>query len=418
VPVNYSPSAGVPKSYLRGQFFDKNGNFVRAVPIVPLLTNTGWQYMTFNFEAEAEGTLQIFVANQSNASVWYDDMQITWDKPLIAQENHYYPFGMNMVGIEKKGNPEDRFQFMGAEKNSDFNLHWIETDWRGYDAQLGRFHQIDLLADEYPGINPYQYAYNTPSNVNDPSGLCVGCPENGTKNQIFEHPDSGITYLHDGKGWVGQLAAVTISGSKPSGGSSTEGNASSYFWAAMDFSLGFSNSMNNNLTNGLVARVDPINSYVGWGALLGDIASLFLGGGEIVGGTSVMIGSATLEIGSAGTASLIAVPAGLASAALTTHGVSTTSNAAGNLMDTFRDPYGRLYARKKDNESNFEKMGNQKRSSVEKMPDDVAKELGIDKNEFSDYIHMQKKDRLRRPTDNFTWDDLIELGKELLKSKE
>ena len=57
-----------------------------------------------------------------------------------------------------------------TEREKSFGLNWDETPFRGYDAQLGRFHQVDLMADLIPGINPYQYAFNNPIYFNDPSG--------------------------------------------------------------------------------------------------------------------------------------------------------------------------------------------------------------------------------------------------------
>jgi hypothetical protein len=49
-----------------------------------------------------------------------------------------------------------------------------DTPFRSYDAQLGRFHQIDPLADLAPGINPYRFGFNNPISLNDPTGLYEG----------------------------------------------------------------------------------------------------------------------------------------------------------------------------------------------------------------------------------------------------
>ena len=46
-----------------------------------------------------------------------------------------------------------------------------ETDFRPYDEVLGRFRSVDLLSDEFTGINGYQFGYNNPINFNDPTGL-------------------------------------------------------------------------------------------------------------------------------------------------------------------------------------------------------------------------------------------------------
>uniref|UniRef100_UPI00261211D3 RHS repeat domain-containing protein n=1 Tax=uncultured Microscilla sp. TaxID=432653 RepID=UPI00261211D3 len=114
--------------------------------------------------------------------VFFDDMVVEHTPQLIVQENHYYPFGMNLRGIEKQGRPEHRYQYNGGiEKEMDFNLNFYTTTFRSYDPQLGRFHQIDPLVDAFASINPYQYAYNNPLYFNDPLGLAPmgDAPSNG-----------------------------------------------------------------------------------------------------------------------------------------------------------------------------------------------------------------------------------------------
>lgn len=45
-----------------------------------------------------------------------------------------------------------------------------------YNAAIGRFNGVDLLADAMPGISPYSYSYNNPIMFNDPSGLSPNRP--------------------------------------------------------------------------------------------------------------------------------------------------------------------------------------------------------------------------------------------------
>ena len=48
---------------------------------------------------------------------------------------------------------------------------WYETAYRGYDAALGRFMQVDPLALADYQVSPYVYAGNNPIVFNDPDGL-------------------------------------------------------------------------------------------------------------------------------------------------------------------------------------------------------------------------------------------------------
>gem|GEM_PF-5045324 len=105
--------------------------------------------------------------------VWLDDLEIRHKGAIIAQETHYDPWGLELVGIGRQG--LNRFTFNGqSEKQAnlaDGKGYFYETDFRSYDATLGRFHAYDLMASGYSGITPYHFALNNPISANDPTGL-------------------------------------------------------------------------------------------------------------------------------------------------------------------------------------------------------------------------------------------------------
>ena len=81
------------------------------------------------------------------------------------------------------------------------------TAFRTYDVQLGRFHQPDPLAELYQSINPYQYAFNNPSTLSDPTGLmpvsggpgeCIQCKDKpGHGSDVKPEPPSGPRWYED-----------------------------------------------------------------------------------------------------------------------------------------------------------------------------------------------------------------------------
>jgi len=102
--------------------------------------------------------------------VWFDDLEIRHKGAIIAQETHYDPWGLNLVGIEKAGKPDDKFQYNGKEKVEEFGLGWMDYHARQMDAQLGRWWVVDPKADEMRRWSPYNYAFDNPIRFIDPDG--------------------------------------------------------------------------------------------------------------------------------------------------------------------------------------------------------------------------------------------------------
>ncbi|MDJ1505179.1 RHS repeat-associated core domain-containing protein [Xanthocytophaga agilis] len=104
----------------------------------------------------------------------------------IVQENHYDPWGLNLVGIEKQGSPNHKFQYNGKEKQEEFGLNWIDYGYRNYDSQLGRWHSIDKFTEKYNLLSPYQYTLNNPMSTVDIQGDSVYVVINGQIKLISE----------------------------------------------------------------------------------------------------------------------------------------------------------------------------------------------------------------------------------------
>jgi RHS repeat-associated protein len=189
-------STSLPKAYLAIIQYNENNQIVGQAQISYVTTaslSTTWQEHHAEFTATTNGRIEVFVANESNTNVWFDDLEVALTGTMIVQETHYDPWGMELVGIGKKG--DNRFKFMGKETESNFDLNWIETDWRGYDAQLGRFHQVDKLAENMMDWTAYHYAFNNPIRLNDPSGLM---PE--WLQEIWDNSKSGDNWVNDNNG--------------------------------------------------------------------------------------------------------------------------------------------------------------------------------------------------------------------------
>jgi RHS repeat-associated protein len=77
----------------------------------------------------------------------------------------YYPFGFTMAGISSKalsfGEPKNKEEtFQGQRFDDELGLNWVQFKWRNHDPQIGRFLQIDPLAEEYVYNSTYAFSEN------------------------------------------------------------------------------------------------------------------------------------------------------------------------------------------------------------------------------------------------------------------
>jgi RHS repeat-associated protein len=78
-----------------------------------------------------------------------------------------------MAGISSKaaGGMENHKKFVGQEFDEDFDVDLYEFKWRHHDPQIGRFIEVDPLADKYVYNTTYAYAENRVINGIDLEGL-------------------------------------------------------------------------------------------------------------------------------------------------------------------------------------------------------------------------------------------------------
>ncbi|WP_314061370.1 RHS repeat-associated core domain-containing protein, partial [Empedobacter brevis] len=133
-----------------------------------------------------------------------------WDdvnsKLKTVNEDHYYPFGLQHKGYNKppaditirdterieigvgigsnSGSTNYKYKYNGKELQEELGLNIYDYGARNYDPALGRWFNIDPLAEKYASLTPYNYTINNPINYIDPDGREVRISYNAETGEL------------------------------------------------------------------------------------------------------------------------------------------------------------------------------------------------------------------------------------------
>lgn len=188
------PGNGAPKAYLHVLFFDEQfkldaaASYVEQIAALPDQRNTISLVGAGARTAQKNGYAYVYFSNESNNRIFFDNFLLTHERGPILEETHYYPFGLTMAGISSKaanmtpnklhynGKEEQRQEFKDGS-----GLEWMDFGARMYDNQIGRWHNIDPLAEISRRWSPYNFAVNNPLRFIDPDGMAVEEINGGVK---------------------------------------------------------------------------------------------------------------------------------------------------------------------------------------------------------------------------------------------
>jgi RHS repeat-associated protein len=189
-------STKLPTAYLRYELFTKDSQLVATrTQLLHRTATDEWQLLQAGMKADSAGFVHVSLVNETGTPAYFDDMALNKVATTPYQENHYDPFGLNLIGIEQAEVPNSAFQYNGKEKQEDFGLNWIDYGARFYDAQLGRWHTIDPLADLMRRYSPYNYAFDNPIRFIDPDGKMSAEPP----TDYYNIDGKKIKHVEDGK---------------------------------------------------------------------------------------------------------------------------------------------------------------------------------------------------------------------------
>ncbi len=178
-PDAANPDGDEPKAYLSILFFDERFNYVDGGQLrVEQAGSNAPPLELINLKAPKNGYAYVYVSNESEEHVYFDNIQVAHKRGRIIEENHYYSYGLKIAAISSKklgnvneGHLKNGYLYNDKELIDEADLEWYDYGFRNYDPQIGRFPSLDPLTWDYPELTNYQYASNDPIANIDLDGL-------------------------------------------------------------------------------------------------------------------------------------------------------------------------------------------------------------------------------------------------------
>ncbi len=150
-----------------GDFVYKNGSLEFFGQTEGYITPdvTGYRYV-YQFKDHLQNIRFSYTDADNNGTI---------EKSEIIEESNYYPFGLKHKGynniVSSYGNRIAQLRGFGEkEEQNELGLGWIDITARNYDPAIGRWMNLDPLAEEMRKYSPYNYAFDNPIYFIDPDG--------------------------------------------------------------------------------------------------------------------------------------------------------------------------------------------------------------------------------------------------------
>jgi RHS repeat-associated protein len=154
----------VPAAYINYILFDKDMvMYKHGYNQISSAANWSHEKVDLNgINVPKNGFLYVYITNESASTNWvyFDDMHVEVKEHPVIQADNYYPFGLTFNSFQRSTAKENKWKFQGQEHIDDLDLGWVQFKWRNHDPAIGRFFNVDPLAESYVYNSPYAFSEN------------------------------------------------------------------------------------------------------------------------------------------------------------------------------------------------------------------------------------------------------------------
>ncbi len=221
--LNQKPA---PEAYMAYALYDSDSNlYEQGKVVLSKKARNKHEELVQKIAIKKDGYIETFLVNETSENVWFDQFRVMSTGPIIVQETHYDPWGLEIkeLGFQYGGIKVNPYLYNSKEAIGHLGIELYDYGARMYDPVIGRWSVVDPLADhpKQIGMSPYSAFWNNPIRYNDPDGRCPECEENvidPTDGQSYTST-GGADYTFGNGEWTrqgGMLNEVTVTAQKPS----------------------------------------------------------------------------------------------------------------------------------------------------------------------------------------------------------
>lgn len=169
-PIAYaSGNSDLPKAYLNYIFINRNYDLSSVKPLYVRIYGEGEDgtdgphaHLTLEDVITEPGYVYVYLSNdgEEEREVYFDDFKVEHVKSPVIESSDYYPFGLTYNNYQRENSLINRKKFQSQEHVDDLGLNWDSFKWRNHQPDIGRFFNVDPLAEKYYYNSPYAFSEN------------------------------------------------------------------------------------------------------------------------------------------------------------------------------------------------------------------------------------------------------------------